>query len=319
MIAVSTGQSIFEAGQIGAQGIETVARRWMKATGNQLPEANMQAGFIVQSFALVWASISFNVPAETGQPLMKEQVDLLHESLPGLGFTWSREQTEAAVGQTWMRLVQIQRDGGDKLFQISSHLLEYYLGVDHKELAATLEMAVVVTDIMTRVRAILGDDHLANGRESPVLAVAPSDSVASKTVDSDDRYPLEVDEVAMLHPSALARHVTDLRMQKSPKTLAELRRREALRKEIQRCVAQRSSPIRAAVTHHSVTASIPQRKKSTSYLATGVEAILKAFAGAVGMGLVILAMLSTISLQVVIAAASFLLPLAVIAFFIRSC
>ncbi|MBK6736162.1 MAG: hypothetical protein IPG61_19260 [bacterium] len=73
------------------------------------------------------------------------------------------------------------------------------------------------------------------------------------------------------------------------------------------------------MTHHSVAASTPQRKTTTSYIASSVEAILKALAGAVGMGLIVLAMLSTISLQAVIAAVTFLLPLAVIAFFIRSC
>lgn len=145
-------QTLFEAGCQGALKIEELLRPLMENGSCRLPEANFRAGCLVHSFALVWTGISLRVPVEVGKPFMDAVIDSLAKEIDlRFGFEWSREQIEASVGRTWYELVNEHgSSGGQELFQMSKHILSYYLEDDKMGLDLALGLVVVMESIMSR-------------------------------------------------------------------------------------------------------------------------------------------------------------------------
>lgn len=145
-------QMLYEAGCQGAFRIEKLIRPLMDDGSCRLPEGNFRAGCLVHSFALVWTGISLRVPVEVGKPYMDAVIDSLANEIDlKFGFEWSREQIEASVGRTWHELVSVHgSSGGQKLLQMSKHVLGYYLEDDKIGLDLALGLVDVMDNIMTR-------------------------------------------------------------------------------------------------------------------------------------------------------------------------
>jgi hypothetical protein len=145
-------QMLYEAGCQGASKIEELIRPLMDDGSCRLPEANFRAGCLVHSFALVWTGISLQVPVEVGKPYMDAVIDSLAKEIDlKFGFELSREQIEASVGRTWYELVNVHgSSGGQKLLQMSKHLLRYYLEDDKIGADLALGLVAIMEGTMSR-------------------------------------------------------------------------------------------------------------------------------------------------------------------------
>ena len=121
-----------------------------------LPTAHAQAGYVIHSYALVWNTISGNVPVEVGKPIMDTLIDSLTEHISEFGFDWSRDEIEASVGRTWHEIVQVPGSSGEeKLLNISRNLLGYYLEEDQIDSDTITGMVGVIRMIMGRAQVCL--------------------------------------------------------------------------------------------------------------------------------------------------------------------
>jgi len=147
---------LFNAGATGVIHMEDFVRPLVVKKSSNLSVASVGAGCVIQSFALVWNTISGNVPVEVGQPHMDALIDSLADHINEFGFDWSREEIEISVGRTWYDIVQVPgSSGAEKLLNISRYILGYYLDEDQIDMDTATDMIGVIRAIMGRAQVCL--------------------------------------------------------------------------------------------------------------------------------------------------------------------
>ena len=147
---------LFNAGAEGVRQMEDFVRPLVVNKTSNLSVASAGAGCVIHSFALVWNTISGNVPVEVGQPHMDALIDSLTDHINEFGFDWSREEIETSVGHTWYEFVQVPgSSGGEKLLNISRCILSYYLDEDQMDMDTVRDMVGVIRTIMGRAQVCL--------------------------------------------------------------------------------------------------------------------------------------------------------------------
>jgi hypothetical protein len=142
-------------------GIESIGRMEetllpiMEGTGRVLSPDRAKAGYIAHSFALIWFGISANMPVEMGKGYMDRQIDMLHLELPRMGFDWTREQAEAAVGSTWTSFIQGRGSPGEQLHNVVRVILEYFVAEGARSATHMAEVVGVVAPILAGTKAVL--------------------------------------------------------------------------------------------------------------------------------------------------------------------
>jgi hypothetical protein len=140
---------LFNAGAEGVGQMEDFVRPLVVNKTSKLSVASAGAGCVIHSFALVWNTISGNLPVDVGQPHMDALIDSLTDHIYEFGFDWSREEIEISVGRTWYEIVQVPgTSGGEKLLNISRYILSYYLDEDQMDMDTATEMVGVIRTIM---------------------------------------------------------------------------------------------------------------------------------------------------------------------------
>jgi hypothetical protein len=220
---------------IGASGVLQLNRSLqphIDASSDSVSQNEAEAGFVIHAHALVWYGIAAAVPAEIGMDLMSAHLRTTHQDLVISGCPWPYEQLEASVRDAWLRFYANRSSGGQALFALCSGIFASYLGRDSKNLVAVMDLVPVVTDIIGSVR-----DAVAEVYPDPETSSTSHEGSTPPIVidgDTNERYPLEIKDVASLAAHEIKQHIAGLDAYPNAMTLAELRRRKQLQVELGR-------------------------------------------------------------------------------------
>ena len=270
---------LFVIGSCGELQLTRIMEPLLRDEGPRINEEDTKASLLAHGHAIVWFAISNLVPAEQGEPLMDSHIRYLHEHLNECGLDCTLEDTKTAVGRTWFSFVNGRESGDDALLGIVTTILRNHLAETSDGLTAMADLLGVIGDVVEDVRTV-------------ILPAEEPETV----VEDPEEFPLEFDGVGRMSPDECSQQIVELDSSPPAMTLVELRRREALRKNLMLRASPQGSqdpvPIVEGQTSSAQALQHPRPEGSSNGFAwtglvLGVLSIFMWFVGAIPIGAII--------------------------------